>query len=251
MTEPIRLTPNIYLIGSGEIGLSEEHDSHVYLVKTGTTWVLFDAGAGIQTEPLLYHTQQVIPQGQSFSHLFLTHCHADHAGGAASLQSKYRLQVVTGQLSMERVKQADEPAMALDVARLEGIYPPDYVFTPLKEVVSYPDNAQLRFGQTTITLIETPGHSADSVCYLTELPEGIALFCGDTLFASGLLPLLNTPDSDLGAYRKTIQRLSTMPFEILCPGHGLFILKKAHELAKQLADKLNRSIYIPPIITPS
>lgn len=250
MTEPIRLTPNIYLIGSGEIGLSEEHDAHIYLVKTDVTWVLFDAGAGIQMDSLIRHIQQVIPQGQSISHLFITHCHADHAGGAASLQSRYRPQVVTGQLTMERVKQADDPAMALEVARLEGIYPPDYVFTPLKEVEAYPDHAQFRLGQTTITLIETPGHSADAVCYLTELPEGIALFCGDTLFANGLLPLLNTPDSDLGAYRKTVQRLSLLPFDILCPGHGLFKLKNAHELAKQLADKLSRSIYIPPIITP-
>ncbi len=165
------------------------------------------------------------------------------------MQARLGLHIVGGALTAERVRKGHDRDLALDVARSEGIYPSDYIFTPPRQVDAYPDQTHWHFGNTTITLIETPGHSADSVCYLAELPEGKALFCGDTLFASGLIPILNTFDSDLNAYRQTIHRLSTLSFDILCPGHGLFRLKDAQELAKQLAAKLSRSIYLPPILT--
>ncbi|MDR2733943.1 MAG: hydroxyacylglutathione hydrolase [Spirochaetota bacterium] len=44
------------------------------------------------------------------------------------------------------------------------------------------DNEVLQFGAMRITCMETPGHSGDSMCFLTD--DG-ALFTGDTLFAAG------------------------------------------------------------------
>ena len=42
------------------------------------------------------------------------------------------------------------------------------------------DGMNLKFGNTAINVIATPGHSADSVCYLLDAMN--ALFTGDTLF---------------------------------------------------------------------
>jgi len=250
MNEAIRITPHIYLAGSGEIGLSEEHDCHIYLVDAGPCWWMVDAGAGIHPEQLVETLQRIPPDGKPLTHLLLTHCHADHSGGARYLQEELGVQVIAGALTAERVCRGHDPDLALDVAREEGVYPPDYVFPVPASVEGREDGSIFALGNTIVTLLDTPGHSADATCFLVDLPEGRALFSGDTLFASGLLPLLNTFDSALSAYRESIQKLVRPSFDILCPGHGLFLLRGGDRLARRMAERLSHSIYIPPVITP-
>jgi glyoxylase-like metal-dependent hydrolase (beta-lactamase superfamily II) len=248
MSTAIQISEHIYLVGSGEIGLSEEHDAHIYMVDAGERCWLVDSGAGIRTETLIDNIQAV-QRGRPVTDLFITHCHADHSGGASALQSQFGLRIGAGPLTAERLSKGVDADLGLDVARDEGIYPADYVFNPPQQVDIYASGSQLSIGHSRLTMIVTPGHSADSVCYLVELTEGITLFSGDTLFASGLLPLLNTFDSELAAFRGAIQKLAQLHSEILCPGHGLFLLKGAQRLAQQVAERLARSIYIPPVIS--
>jgi hydroxyacylglutathione hydrolase len=249
MEMPIQIGQRVYLVGSGEIGLTEEHDSHVYLIDAGSTWVTVDAGAGIGSNLLIQAIERLVGK-QAPTHLLLTHCHADHAGGAAYLENVFGLEVFAGKLSAERILKGEDAPLALDVARAEGVYPSDYRFRPLRNAHVLNDGEKVAIGDLKFTLLATPGHSADSVCYLVHLPEGEALFCGDSLLASGLLPLLNTFDSSLSDYRATIQRLADIPFEMLFPGHGLFLKRGGSKLVSQLNRKLSHSIYIPSVITP-
>jgi hydroxyacylglutathione hydrolase len=250
ITQAIRISDHIYLVGSGEIGLSEEHDSHVYLVDAGKSRFLIDAGAGIHPQMLQANIARLGFAGDQITHLLLTHCHADHAGGACALQKEFGLKVGAGPLTAARVTEAADQQLALDVARREGVYPPAYTFLPPTVNEVYADRAQFMLGDCAIQVFETPGHSADSLCYQVNLPEGVALFCGDTVFANGLLPLLNTFDSELAAYRQSIARLAAIEFTILCPGHGLFVLSEANAIVRRIHEKLTRSIFVPPVITP-
>jgi hydroxyacylglutathione hydrolase len=250
MDRAIRLSQSVYLAGSGEIGLTEEHDSHVYLMDTGASWVAVDAGAGIDPMKLVEIIGSLAEPKHRLSHLLLTHCHADHAGGAAYLQEHFGIKVMAGNLTSERVQRGDDAPLALDIARAEGIYPADYVFRPPQSVQPLSHGEEVSIGDLKLAALDTPGHSADSVCYLAHFPEGRALFCGDSLFANGLLPLLNTIDSSLTDYRSTIRLLAGISFEMLLPGHGLFLLRGGSQLVSQLSEKLAGSIYIPSIIAP-
>jgi glyoxylase-like metal-dependent hydrolase (beta-lactamase superfamily II) len=237
------------MVGSGEIGLSEEHDAHVYLVDAGTSYFLVDAGTGIDSRRLLENIASKVSPEKPVSHLLVTHCHADHAGGVADLRQALNLHVGASAETAQRISSGDDRTLALDVARREGVYPADYRFQAVKVDEIYADGYAAELGGCRVTAFLTPGHSSDSVCYLVQLEEGAALFCGDTLFANGQLPLLNTFDSNLAAYRQSLSRLSHLSFDLLFPGHGLFLVSGAYRLVETLQSKLEGSIFLPPVLS--
>jgi len=237
------------MVGSGEIGLSEEHDAHVYMVDAGRSSFLVDAGTGIDSRRLLENIASKVSPEKPVSHLLVTHCHADHAGGIADLRQALNLYVGAGAETARRISSGEDRYLALDVARREGVYPADYRFRAVKVDEIYADGYTAELGRCHVTTFLTPGHSSDSVCYLVQLEEGSALFCGDTLFANGQLPLLNTFDSDLAAYRRSLSRLIHLSFDLLLPGHGLFLVSGAHRLVETLQNKLEGSIFLPPILS--
>ncbi|HEY8474295.1 MAG TPA: MBL fold metallo-hydrolase [Natronosporangium sp.] len=82
------------------------------------------------------------------------------------------------------------------------------------EVVTEPAVAGLR-----ITRIETPGHTADSVCYLAETGGGRAILTGDTILGRGTT-IVAWPDGELGAYLASLERLRAFEGVPVLPGHG-------------------------------
>jgi glyoxylase-like metal-dependent hydrolase (beta-lactamase superfamily II) len=70
-----------------------------------------------------------------------------------------------------------------------------------------------------VTVIETPGHTADSVCFLVEADGERAVFTGDTILGRGTT-VVAWPDGDLGDYLSSLQRLSVLDGVPALPGHG-------------------------------
>lgn len=78
-----------------------------------------------------------------------------------------------------------------------------------------------------ITVLRTPGHKEDCVCYYIE-SEGI-IFTGDTLFQESI-GRTDLPGGDMSALMTSLKRLSTLPHETtVYPGHG-YSTTIAHEL---------------------
>jgi len=76
------------------------------------------------------------------------------------------------------------------------------------------DNETVQFGTKRITCLETPGHSGDSMCFLTD--EG-ALFTGDTLFAAGCGRVRGNAYS---AMFQSLSRIAALPADTrIYPGH--------------------------------
>lgn len=249
MADPIRLTTRIALVASGEIGLSEAHDCHVYLVDAGASLLMIDAGAGIDPARIVVRIERLGYTLEQVSHLFLTHGHADHAGGAAYFRAEHpSLRLCAGGLTASLLGRGDESGIALDAARAAGVYPADYRLQPAEITHPLRDGEELQIGDCQVQAIETPGHSADALCYRVQFPESAALFCGDTLFLSGQLPLLNTHDSDLAAYRRSLSKLAALNVEGLYPGHGLFKVRGGGAAIRQQHERFTSSIYLPPVI---
>jgi glyoxylase-like metal-dependent hydrolase (beta-lactamase superfamily II) len=70
-----------------------------------------------------------------------------------------------------------------------------------------------------ITAIRTPGHTADSVCYLVTGSGRTAVFSGDTILGRGTT-VVAWPDGDLGDYLASLSALAALGEIPVLPGHG-------------------------------
>ncbi len=119
-------------------------------------------------------------------YIMLTHHHFDHVQEAEHLASATRAAIVA------------------------------HAKSPLKADISLQDGQALTLGRTEIRAIHTPGHTADSCCYLMDGK----LFTGDTLFIGecGRVDLEDSSPEDM--YNSLIVRLRALPEStIVFPGH--------------------------------
>lgn len=95
-------------------------------------------------------------RGWSLTHIFLTHHHDDHIGGAEALKARYRASVVGARADAHRIP-------ALDVMLSDG--------------------DRTVFGEQTARVFAVPGHTSGHIAFWFEAAE--TLFSGDTLFSLG------------------------------------------------------------------
>ncbi len=102
------------------------------------------------------------------THILTTHHHTDHVEGNLPLKNKFDLEIIG----------------------------------PVNEAVAIPgldksvmDGDEFSFGDHTVCVIETPGHTAGHICY--HFIDDKILFAADTLFALGCGRLLERPASDM------------------------------------------------------
>jgi hydroxyacylglutathione hydrolase len=109
----------------------------------------------------------------------------------------------------------------LGLAALAGKFPDADIVAHYKFAGTLPrgakrchDNEIVQFGTRRVTCLETPGHSGDSMCFLTD--EG-ALFTGDTLFAAGCGRVRGNAYS---AMFESLRRIAALPADTrIYPGH--------------------------------
>jgi len=220
----VKIMDKIHIVGSGHFGLSHDFDSSVYIVDCDSELVMIDSGAGCETNRIINNMEKDKLDPLKISGILLTHGHADHAGGAYYFNEKYGSSVCIGTDEADLVEKGDAKDLMLDVAVRSGFYSSDYVFTNCKVSRRLDHNDKMKFGDLTFHALHVPGHSPGSFCYLLELSEGRTVFTGDTVFAEGIIGLLNCDGSDLSSYRKYIQRLSGLNVDMLFPGHRVFVL---------------------------
>ena len=137
-------------------------------------------------------------------HVFLSHFHADFLAGHLELRDQLGARIYLG-------------------ARAQA----EYEFTPMK------DRDTLEFGQVRLQILETPGHSPESISILVYDLEADdtnphAVLTGDTLFIGDvgrpdLRAALGWSADELGAllYDSVQQKLLPLPNETLVyPAHG-------------------------------
>lgn len=136
--------------------------------------------------------------------ILLTHSHIDHVNGVDELLESRDVPVYLSRTEFELGKVA--------------LQHPHFVASGDK----------LLLGETTIEVIETPGHTVGSLCFYTEP----SLIVGDTLFIDGC-GRCNFPESDVERMWDSLQHLKTLPDTTLiyCGHH--YGQKTVDTLAKQ------------------
>jgi glyoxylase-like metal-dependent hydrolase (beta-lactamase superfamily II) len=158
------------------------------------TWVLRASGAEYATVvdpgPLDEdHLRRIAAHGP-IQFILVTHGHADHVEGAA------RLSEMLGGVAVL----AADPANTIGGDTLD------------------PDEA-LGGDGIEIQVVDTPGHTRDSVCFLVESGNARAMLTGDTVLGRGTT-VVAWPDGDLGAYLDSLERLTAYESMLVLPGHG-------------------------------
>jgi glyoxylase-like metal-dependent hydrolase (beta-lactamase superfamily II) len=159
------------------------------------TWVLRapgeESGLVIDPGPLDEGHLARIAEHGPFLGILVTHGHHDHVEGAA------RLSELLG----------GTPVRAADPAHCVNGKP-----------LAASEKGETIAG-LAIRILHTPGHTADSVCFLIELGNEQVMFTGDTILGRGTT-VVAKPDGDLGAYLTSLDVLAAYGKVVMLPGHG-------------------------------
>jgi glyoxylase-like metal-dependent hydrolase (beta-lactamase superfamily II) len=243
----LRLLQNVYLVGGGPfagMGLTQGGDSHVYLIDGGSELALIDCGLGISFDSVIGNIKADGFDPGRITKLFLTHYHADHAGGASHFQEKLGLIVAIGSDGSDALAAGDESATSLAAAREAGIYPADYKLRPCPVADALEDGATRKVGQLSLRFLSTPGHCLGHGSYLMTGGEKPVLFAGDAVFWAGQILLQAIPDCDLQAALASVLRLEQLEFDAFLPGHGAVTLTGGHQHV-EMAAKTIRGLAVP------
>lgn len=219
----MKIHGNIYLVASGKMGFDWTHpsDCNVYLIHSNGELALIDTGTGESIDLICRHIEMHGFLVQNVSKIFLTHVHADHAGGAAKLSEKTGANVYVPKQAYSILRDGDEEAIDLIAAKRNGFYPPNYRFTPCEANEQIADGDTFQVGELNLQVLETPGHSSYDVSYLVKsaTSEQVFLFSGDTLFYDGKISMVYTNDFNLHALKRSIDKLTNYHVDVLLPGH--------------------------------
>lgn len=143
--------------------------------------------------------------GETVSHILITHTHLDHCGGARAFAGRCGAPVLA--FGAHPVRKREDDAPALD----EGA---DYAFAPDETIE---DGAAIEGPGWRIEAVHTPGHLSNHLCF--ALPQEKALFTGDHMMGWATT-VVAPPDGDMDAYLKSLDLLLAREDEIYLPTHG-------------------------------
>jgi glyoxylase-like metal-dependent hydrolase (beta-lactamase superfamily II) len=240
----VRLAERVHLVASGRLGfsLTDDYDCHVYALDGGDEVALVDAGGGRSTAALLANLRRDGLDPGRVRHLLLTHAHADHAAGAAALREALPgLRVYASREAAPWLRDGDERAISLDVARQAGMYPPDIRLRPCPVDTELADGQELAVGDLRVRAVATPGHARGHLSFLV----GPRLFAGDALFFGGRIALQDTWDCSVQESNRSIERLAELAWDALLPGHLTPSLSQGKRHA-EVALAAIRKLGVPP-----
>ena len=155
-----------------------------------------------------YEPQRILAQltqrGLTLDAILLTHGHFDHVGAVEALVKATGCKLWMSQSDYTQFKAPQN----------DFFYPiHDCDFT---EVRFCEEGEVIPVGQLAFSVMETPGHTYGSVCYLCDG----ALFSGDTLFA-GSCGRTDLPGGDWNTIQQSLARLAQLSEDYtVYPGHG-------------------------------
>jgi hydroxyacylglutathione hydrolase len=224
----MQLTERLYLVGSGSAGINISHDSdcHIYLIDGGSELALVDAGTGLGVVETLDNVRAHGFAPEDIRYLFLTHVHADHAGGSAGLrQAIPGLKLLVDKAVADFVRRGDEKGISLDMGKKGGYYAPEYRFEPCPVDVELIDGQMVPVGDLNIKVLAVPGHSSGHIALVMQDAGLTYLICGDALFYGGKILLQSIWDCDLQQHLRSIYKMAGLGVDVFLPGHGCFSLR--------------------------
>ncbi|MBQ4146119.1 MAG: MBL fold metallo-hydrolase [Clostridia bacterium] len=139
--------------------------------------------------------------------IVLTHGHYDHILALPKLKANFCVPILVHENGAD---------FLMDDNLNLGIYM-GKKFEPMKPDRLLKDGDTVEFGDISLEVMHTPGHTSDSICLYGD---GV-LICGDTLFC-GSVGRSDLPTGNMEQEINSIKnRILILPDEtVVCPGHG-------------------------------
>lgn len=224
MYELKQVSENCYFIQSpAKIGLvktgfkDEEGAEEVVLIDSGS-----DKDAGRKVK------QHLEANGWKLTAIYNTHSNADHIGGNAFLQSRTGCRIFAPGIDCDFTRHP-----LLEPAFLYGGFPPDEIRHKflmaqaseaddllMEDRLTDSDNSQRGFGRVPDgwEIIPLPGHFFDMVGFRT--PDDV-VYLADCLFSRETLDKYAVSFIyDVGAFIKTLEKVSEMEARVFIPSHA-------------------------------
>lgn len=144
--------------------------------------------------------------GERLRYVLVTHTHRDHSPAARPLREATGA-VIAGCAPYAPARGIGVKGPGLDAAH-DAQYAPDIVLG---------EGDRLELGAATLETLETPGHTANHLCF--ALREERALFTGDHVMAWATT-VIAPPDGSMRDYMASIERLRGRDDAVYWPGHG-------------------------------
>ncbi|WP_439596976.1 MBL fold metallo-hydrolase [Falsiroseomonas sp.] len=189
--------------------------TNTYLIGRGRVAVLDPGPAdAAQLAAILRATQ-----GETITHILVSHTHRDHSPGVAALQA------ATGARSYGFGPHLTPPE--------QGGEGGDHDFRP---DVTLADGEVVEGDELRLTAIHTPGHCANHLCFAGE--DGV-VFSADHVM-SWSTTVVSPPDGDMAAYMASLAKLAAREAGLYLPGHGPPLPNPAPFVAALAAHRLER-----------
>lgn len=183
--------------------------SNMYLLEFDDRFALIDPSAAPSYMDLsfIHDTEAVFVTHGHFDHIFFIQKWQDILGKDVPfyISDKDKGCLDDDELNVSELFMSDGRNFKADTVSCDGI------------------NGKLIFNnKVKVTVIDTPGHSRGSVCYLFEAVETgeKVMFSGDMLF-KGSIGRYDMPGSDFNEMLESVKKLSALSGDItVYPGHG-------------------------------
>lgn len=148
--------------------------------------------------------------GDRLKYILLTHRHSDHLHAAAPLSAATGAEIAIGRLDAEGLM---SPSASLFYEVSSFMF--DSQQTAEADIL-LDDGDTVAFGDVTLTVMHTPGHTVGGVCYIGD---GV-IFTGDTLFA-GSMGRVDFPTGDVQMMAQSLCAIADLEGNpTVCAGHG-------------------------------
>ena len=227
------LAPGIRRVIANNPGPFTFSGTGTYILGTGTVAVI-DPGPDDQE-----HIDAILAalEGESISHILVTHTHMDHSPGCKKLQAACDAPTYAyGRHGAGKIEQGINVEEGGDMD-----FDPDHL-------VRHGDI--IEGGDWSVECVYTPGHTSNHMCF--ALREQKALFSGDHVMGWST-SIVSPPDGDMSEYMDSLELLLDRDDVIYWPTHGPCIEEpKAHvrafiqhrqEREQQIIDCLEQGIF--------
>jgi len=204
---------------TGSVGYFQGAVNIGYIKVSSQEGLLVDAGLDEQSMKKVYRYlgEQELP----LTHLFITHAHADHYGGAAYLQKKQVIHTYAPNLESAILENPILEPLYL----FHGVYPLPHWRNkflegkPVRVDTILMEEENLKVGEGSFQTIALPGHSYNQFGIIAE----DILFAADGYFGKESLDKHGIPYIvDASRTLESLEKIKSLPCKGAIPGHGSF-----------------------------
>ncbi len=200
--EPRELAPGVVRIVANNPTPFTFKGTNTYLVGTGSL-ALIDPGPD-HPDHLAAILKAVA--GRPITHVLITHTHRDHTDGMPALLAATGAKTVGfGRRARTRGSKRTSPSGGEFV---------DKDFVP---DIPLADGERLEGNGWAFSSVHTPGHAPDHLCFALEGTD--ILFSGDHVMGWNT-SVVAPPEGNMGAYIRSLERLTHRDDGVYFPGHG-------------------------------